>query len=213
MSAPDEEWPSRVCCTEANGVSDTELRGEFELRQARIASILWRFAVSEPPSTEGIPYSTLIPGISRELVWAARPAPHTVPRANVRHQFDLLKKAAQAMREHLLSDPSLAVEFPLEARLAITQVTELEIDLSADGGRPRKDAAARVARLLAWHFEGLTGLLPTRVTSLKEGKAQPSTSPFTQLLAEVYAALGIVASLDNQARSAIEAMEKTPPVL
>ena len=180
----------------------------FEERQAKVEAALRTFSILDsPPGT--IPYSTLIPQISMELVWEARAAPPTVSRKTARNKLKSLIKTAKAM-EALLSDPSLAVEIPLEERLSIVRIAHLEVDLSGQG-TARKDAAARVARLLAHHFEGLTGSPPTRITPLKDGMAQPSGGPFVNLLGEIFGILGISASADSQAKSAIEAMEKNQP--
>jgi hypothetical protein len=180
----------------------------FDDQQAKVEAALRRFAISEPPSTKAIPYSFLIPAISRELVWEARRAPPTVPREKATQDFNALKKKAAKAMASLRSDPSLAVEFPLEDRIAIVRIAHLEVNLSDQRRAPRKDAAARVARLLALHCEGLTGSHPTRITPVRDGTAQPSNGRFIEMLAEVYEALRIQASADNQARSAIKAMEK-----
>jgi hypothetical protein len=120
-----------------------------------------------------------------------------------------MRDLAKAVEADLLADPSLAVELPLAERIAIIGVAHLEVELSGQPGQPKKEAAARVARLLARHFAGLTGSRPTRITPIKDGYAKPSNSRFMDMLAEVYEVLGIEASADNQAKSAIEAMEKT----
>jgi hypothetical protein len=179
----------------------------FEDRQAKVEEVLRGFATTDPPCPNRIPYSFLIPGIARELVWAARSAPPTVPRKAAKAKHQALKKAAAALAD-LLADPSLAVEFPLEERLWITRIAHSEVALNGQRGIPRKDAAERIARFLAEHFKGLTGVDPGRSTSIKDGVALPTGGRFIQLLDEIYGVLGINASADSQARAAIKAMEK-----
>jgi hypothetical protein len=190
----------------------------WDMRQAKIEAVLRRYATSEPSSTAAIPYSFLIPSISEQLVWEARGAPPTISREMANRKFIRMRDATKAFAD-LLDDPSLAVMIPLEDRLAIVRVAHLKVEASAGArprrrhlaprllsgrsGQPKKEAAARVARVLAEHFEGLTGSPPTRITPIVDGYAQPSNGRFIAMLAEVYNALGIKASADNYATSAI----------
>jgi hypothetical protein len=120
-----------------------------------------------------------------------------------KRKFIRMRNATKAFEADLRRDPSLAVMIPLEDRLSIVRVAHLEVELSGQSGQPKKEAAARVARLLARHFEGLTGSPPTRITPIEDGVAQPSNGRFIDMLAEVYEVLGIEAAADTHARSAI----------
>ena len=180
-------------------------------RQAKVEAVLRKFAAAEQASANVIPYSSLIPDISRLIVWEARGDIPTVSRLKVvRTKRIKLRKVAEALLADL-SNPSLSVLLPLDERLAIIQLAYIDTDLKGHRGAPRKDAAGRVARLLAQHFEGLTGSPPTRITQLQDGIAQRSSGQFVKFLAEVYLALWIDASVENQAKSAIKAMEINRP--
>jgi hypothetical protein len=115
--------------------------------QAEVEAVLLKFATSEP-SPGKIPFSDLIPDISRWLVWEAREAAPTIERATARIKLKALKKAAKAMEADLLADPSLAVMIPLEDRLSIARIAHLEVSLKGKLGPPRNYAANRVATFL-----------------------------------------------------------------
>jgi hypothetical protein len=97
----------------------------------------------------------------------------------------------------------LAVEFPLEERLAIARIARSKVDPSGRSGRPRKGVARRVATFLAQNFEALTGEAPGRITLVEEGMAKRSSGRFIDLLSEIYRVLEIGASADSQAKVAL----------
>jgi hypothetical protein len=193
-----------------DGITEMSDLGEpWDQRLTKVEAVLRRFATSEPPSTNAIPYAALIPAISRELVWAARRAPPTVDRKKAKAKLIKMRKTATAVEADLLSDPALAVMIPLEDRLSIGRIANLEVKLNGKLGAPRNNAAERVATFLAQHFEGLTGSPPARNTLVRNGDALRTGGAFIDLLAEIYGVLKIEASADSQAKSAISAMEKS----
>jgi hypothetical protein len=146
--------------------------------------------------------SVLKRDLARRLVIEACQEPPIVLGKAAKKKLLALQEAAQAV----MADHCLTEGLPLELLHVVSQLGSLRLE-GQRGPRP-KDAAARVARLLAQHFETLTGSPPTRITPVKDGVAQRSCGHFTQLLGEVYAVLRIDASPDSQARAAIKAMEK-----
>ncbi len=207
-----------VSGTKDKPTSAREARREESAPRAKVEAVLRKFATAEPASANAIPYSFLIPGISRLIVLGARGDIPTVSRSKVRKKktkkvkvrtkLIKLRKAAEAL---LSSDPSLSVSLSREERLAIVQIAYVNTVLKGRRGAPRKGAATRVARLLAQHFEALTGSPPTRITQVQEGVAQRCSGRFVNCLAEIYEALGIEASVENQAKSAIKSMEINRP--
>jgi hypothetical protein len=179
----------------------------WDIRQARVEEVLQRYATAGPPSTEAIPYDFLIPAIAADLVWEARLAPRTVSRKTVNRRLTGMREDAAKAVDDLLADPSLAMMIPLEDRLSIVRVAHLEVELQPRS-KPKKEAAARVARLLVRHFKGLTGSPPGRIVPVEGRRAKPTNGRFIEILDEVYKALKIEASADHYAKSAI-AMEKT----
>jgi hypothetical protein len=180
----------------------------FKERQVKLEKILRTFSRSESQSTSAIPYSDLIPEISRWLILQTQEATPTVDRWTAKKKLEALKLAANEMEIQLKFDLSLAVKFPLEERLAIARIARSKVDPIGRPGRPRKDAARRVAIFLAQNFEALTGAAPGRITLVRDGMAKRSSGPFIHLLGEVYRVLEIEASTDYQAKAAIHALEK-----
>jgi hypothetical protein len=183
------------------------VRKPFDEQQRAVEEVLRTFSTNSGRQ-DTIPYSALIPGIAREIVWAGRNPPHAVRRETVRKKLAKAKESSEILLEVLLSEPSLWVTIPSELQRAIHLVAYAEVDLQGQRGRLSNDAAARVADLAAQHFEPLTGFPPTRNTRVRDGIAQPENGRFSAFLKAIYGALQIDASAVSQAKRAIAALAK-----
>ena len=150
-----------------------------------------------PASDQGMSYATLIPSIGRQLALmkSVDHKPASVPT----HRLSAINKHAKALCESM---PMMA-RLPLELRLLVVQLAHAKVTgvPAASKGAPVKVQARKVAWTVAEHYYGLTGNRPTRITPVGGGKAH---SPFISLLAAVYRLLGIKASAEIQAKSAIK---------
>jgi hypothetical protein len=160
-----------------------------------------------PPHGQGIPYAMLIPGIGRQLALMKGVDPKPQRRHDTRCKLMTMKRHARVLCEDI---PAMA-HLPLELRLSVLQMARAEIpDLvpMTRKGAPPKVLAEKVACTVAEHFYALTGNRPTRITPAEGGKAY---SPFLRLLATTYRLLGIKASAENQAKSAIKFINEKYP--
>jgi len=153
-----------------------------------------------PAVGPGIPYETLIPGIAHELSWM-RPFDRNITSpSTTRRNLIALKKRAGVISK----DMAAVTQLPLDVRLIVTACAYFEIPElppPARSGAPEKDLAALVARMVAEHYNRLTGKRPTRITRCGRSKAY---GPFIELLTEIYRILGIKASPENQTRAVVK---------
>jgi hypothetical protein len=175
-------------------VTDSQAKLEAAFRKLTIV----------PPDDGKIPYEWLIPCIGRKLA-LMKPVDRKLASADVTKQKLLaLKKRAKMLCQDM---PTLAL-VPLKLRASIVEIGHMEIPKSprpAGRGAPKKDLAAKIARTVAEHFYGLTGTRPTRITPPEGGKAH---GPFLDLLATIYEILEVEASAENQAKAAIQFVNK-----
>jgi hypothetical protein len=188
----------------------------------------------DPDKPNAIPYSFVIPGIARDIVFFALTGPGTPPRLNsasaktVEKELASLKRGAEQLLTTLnaMHAPTLAalglneswpnwprgiegLSFHLNVLvIAASTATIAPDDHKPEMGRPRNERAARVAERIATEYLRLTGSKPTLTVSVDHGSK--AGGPFYDLLASIFEAVGIKASAEVWAKHAIAALEESP---
>jgi hypothetical protein len=152
-------------------------------------------------ATGAIPYDVLIPGIGRQLMHMA-PVPPPKIRAP-KSGLKALEKATSSTIKGLLDLHPTACDVlelkpealrQITSQLRILHVAIKKAVVPRIKGAPVKVHPAKIARVVADHYCGITGENPT--VPKKDGKAY---GPFLALMTDVFRILGVRASPLSQA--------------
>lgn len=108
------------------------------------------------------------------------------------------------------SNPDL-LTYHLEAmHRAIVTAAKADPGQLATKGAPNNPVAAAIADHCAREYHELTGRSPTLIRR-NDDRGSPATGPFCSFLRRIYRAHGVTASVEAQARGAIERWKVGPP--
>jgi hypothetical protein len=161
-----------------------------------------------PENPAGIPYTFVIPGIGRQLMLMSPNSPRKhIPGGKALRELAKSTGRTIEVLDGLSQSAIDALSFrQLELRKLMTNLRILHVSaeeaakagVNFRDGAPKKTQAQRIAIVVAQHYCGLTGKIPT--LSKKEGKVY---GPFFHLLKDVYEVLGVKASAESQASDVI----------
>jgi hypothetical protein len=158
-----------------------------------------------------IPYRETIPSIVRELLVMnprdSRRKTSDSGYSSARKALDALARSANRTVRILdgLADPAVAALNYQPAALSglktqlriLATVAEKATTPSPQRQAPQKEQARKIARIVAIHYERLTGDAPTAPTDVCE-------SPYAETLRKVYKVRGVAAKAESQAREVIK---------
>ena len=176
----------------------------FSDKLAALERAFRKLPISQPGEPDALKYEMLLPGIAREL---ASLSPRSLPNPNrraIHRKLSKLKKCA----EELQDGDNRFFNLPIDWRIPIISLGHLSLPANPERevGAPKKVLGPRVARLVAQHFYGLTGLLPSDGIPLGGG---PAGGPFVELLSEIYNILEVNDSATTQATAACANLRKS----
>jgi len=176
--------------------------------------------IYHPSADAKIPYEQLIPGMGRQLLMIREPvrrAPASVSKVRAKKELSNLAKKAEALNNavgSLSKTASSALNFRLEAlrnlqttlNILIEAATTAEVPETPDNaglGAPEKVQARKTTWIVAHHYLGLTGKMPT--LSVVDGK---TGGQFFELVATVFGILGFTASAESQAKAVVKDIKR-----
>jgi len=184
-------------------------------------------APASAPKANGIPYRLTISGAARQLAkmrprGGSHPHNEATTAKSTKAELEQVAKRAEALLSvvEALHKPaidalgfrepwptgSVGMETQLRILAAMARNATVADPPPGTGlGAKVKAQPQAIARLAACHYLGLAGRMPT--VAVRNNQAY---GPFIEMLASIFDALAVNASVENQAREAIAFMEKNP---
>lgn len=202
------------------GGAEMQAFGSWKEQCAALEDAFRKLPIRRGKATAGIPYEALISGLGRHLM-LMRPnpgghPPKVVSVGTATKELRNLAAKAGALIETLDDLSRTAVDalnyrqdalMSLKTQLQILRgsATSVEIPEAPENtgrGAPKKFQPRKIAEVVAQHYFGLTGKVPTRNVDSDQGN---SYGQFVELLKTVYDILGVDASADSQTRAVVKA--------